>query len=244
MRKSGSASSRVEGRDGDADADIGDDLVPFDLIRLDDRLADALGKRGRVGRFLHLGHDDGEFVAAQAGNRVGLSGAAAQAVGDQFQQFVADRMPERIVDALELIEIEAQDRQTLTAFDAFELMFQPFAQQDAVGQIGQRVVARHMRDAPIGAQPLGDVLVGRQPSAARDRLARRPKCPAIGQMHRVIERRLGRDALFKSDDVFVGVVGKSSGLNALDEEVAQVAPGPRDFRQQSVHFDVACIAKN
>ena len=153
-------------------------------------LADALGKRRGVGRLLHLGHDDGELVAAQTGNRVGLSGAAAQAVGDQFQQFVADRMSERIVDALELIEIEAQDRQALAAFDAFEFVFQPFAQQDAVGQVGQRVVARHMRDAPIGAQPLGDVLVGRQPSAARDRLAHDRKCPAVGQMHRVIERLL------------------------------------------------------
>ncbi len=171
---------RVERRDRDADADIGDNLVPFDLVRLDDRLADALGKRSRVGRFLHLGHDDGEFVAAQTGNRIGLSGAAAQTVGDQFQQFVPDRMAERIVDALELIEIEAQDRQTLTAFDAFEFMFQPFAQQDAVGQIGQRVMARHVGNSPFRALPLGDVLVGCQPSAARDRLAHDRKCPAIG----------------------------------------------------------------
>ena len=88
-----------------------------------------LDKRRGVGRLLHLRHDDGEFVAAEAGDGVGLARAAAQAVGDQLEQFVADRMAERIVDALELIEIEAQHREALAALDALELVIQPLAQR-------------------------------------------------------------------------------------------------------------------
>ncbi len=194
-------------------------------------IADALGKRCRVGRLLHLGHDDGELVAAQTGDRIGLPRAAAQTVGNQFQQFVADRMPERIVDAFELVEIEAKHRQAFTAFDAFEFVFQSFPQQDAVGQIRQRVVARHMCDPPVGALPLGDVLVGRQPSAAGNRLADDRESPAIAQLDGMTKALARGDAFSQPSDVLVGVVGKSSGLNALHQQVAQVAPGPRRFRQ-------------
>ena len=99
-----------------------DDLVAVDLIRLDDRVPNALCERGRVRGLLQLRHDDGELVAAEAGNRVELPDAAAQPVGDDLQQLVADRMSERVVDALEMIEVEAQHRQALAALDAPELV--------------------------------------------------------------------------------------------------------------------------
>ena len=175
------------GRDRDADADVGDDLVAVDLIGLDDRIADALGQRGCVRGVFHLGHDDGELVAAQARDRVGLARAAAQALADQFQQLVADRMAERVVDALELVEIEAEHRQAFAAFDAFELVLQRLAQQHAVWQVGQRVVARHVGDLALRPLPLGDVLVGRQPAAAGQRLADDREGASVGQARDVRE---------------------------------------------------------
>ena len=50
------------------------------------------------------------------------SRASSQAFADQLQQFVADVMAERIVDALELVEIETQHRQALAALDALYLV--------------------------------------------------------------------------------------------------------------------------
>ena len=194
--KSGTGIFRVKGCDGYADTDIGHDLVPFDLIGLDDQLADSLRKRGRICRLLHLGHDDGEFVAAQTGNRIRLSGAATQTVGDQFQQLIADRMAKRIVDALELIEIEAKDRQAFAAFDAFEFVLQPLSQHNAIGQVGQRVMARHMSDPPFGALSFSDVLMGRQPTPFHDRFAHDRKCPAVGQMNGVVESFARGNAFF------------------------------------------------
>jgi len=66
--------------------------------------ADTARERRRIGRLLDRRHDDGELVAAQPRDRVGLAGAAAQAVRHHLKELVADRMPERVVDALEAVE--------------------------------------------------------------------------------------------------------------------------------------------
>lgn len=56
-------------------------------------------------------------------------------------------MTEGVVNALELVEIERQDRQAFAALDALDLVIEPFEQQHAIRQIRQRVMARHVRDA-------------------------------------------------------------------------------------------------
>ena len=63
-----------------------------------------------------------------------------------------------------MIEIEAEHRQALAAFDPFEIVLEPVAQQQAVGQVGEGIVTRHMRDAFFGAVALGDLLVGGEPA--------------------------------------------------------------------------------
>src|SRR4249919_3633268 len=98
--------------------------MPFDLVGLDDRVADALGKRCSVAGLFHLRHDDSEFITAHARHDVELAGAPAQALTDQLQQFIADMMSERVVDALELIEVEAQYGEALATFDALDLVIE------------------------------------------------------------------------------------------------------------------------
>ena len=85
--------------------------------------------------------------------------------GHHLEQLVADRMAERVVDALEAVEIEIEHRELVAAADAGQRLGEPLAEQHAVGQIGQRVVARHMRDLLLGALALGDVVVGGDPAA-------------------------------------------------------------------------------
>ena len=58
------------------------------------------------------------------------------------------------------------------------------AEQHAVGQIGQRVVVRHVGDAGFGALALGDVLVGRDPAAVRHRLMRDANRAAVLDLER------------------------------------------------------------
>ena len=86
------------------------------------------------------------------------------------QQRVADRMAERVVDGLEAVEIEEQHGELLAAAASACSML--LAEQHAVGQIGERVVARHVHDLRLGPAPLGDVLEGRDPAAVRGRAVR------------------------------------------------------------------------
>ena len=106
----------------------------------------AMGKRGGVGRLRHPNLHDGELVAAHAGDRVGLAHQRAQPIGDHLQELVAGGMAERVVDVLEVVEVEHVGGDHLAALGAGERVLEPLVQQDAVGQARQRVVQRHVRD--------------------------------------------------------------------------------------------------
>ena len=70
-----------------------------------------------IRRPLDRGLNDRKFVAAEPGNDIGLVEAAAQATGHGLQQFIADRMTERVVDALEFIDVDIEHRQLLAALN-------------------------------------------------------------------------------------------------------------------------------
>ena len=119
----------------------------------------------------HVGLDDGELVAAEACHHVALAHAAEQPHAHLLQQRVADGVPERVVDALEAIEVETEHGEALAALQAQQRLLQLLAEQRAVGELGQRVVAREVGDLLLLAAALGDVLVERHPAAALERLA-------------------------------------------------------------------------
>ena len=68
-------------------------------------------------RDLDVSLHDGEFVAAEAGDKIGGDDAAAQTLRHRFQQFVADQVAERIVDALEFVDVDIEHRQMLIRSD-------------------------------------------------------------------------------------------------------------------------------
>ena len=58
-------------------------------------------------------HD--EFVTAEARRQVAFADKATQALGDALQQLVARGMAVRVVDHLEVVEVEIEQRQRLVA---------------------------------------------------------------------------------------------------------------------------------
>ena len=146
--------------------------VAVDLVVLADGLDDARGQHLAAVGVAHVGLDDGELVAAQAGHEIALAHAAEQALADLLQQHVADRVPERVVDGLEAVEVETEDGKALAAPQAQQRRLQLLAEQRAVGEVGEHVVARQVRDLLLLAAALGDVLVQRHPAAALQRLSR------------------------------------------------------------------------
>ena len=117
-------------------------------------VASRLASIGIVERKL----DDGELVAAEPRHEVGVAQAGAEPLRHGLEQFVADRMAERIVDALEVVEIEAVHGEALALASATRQQFvEPLIEQDAIGQIGQRVMMRHIGNARLGLFALGDI---------------------------------------------------------------------------------------
>ena len=164
--------SPVRGTHGDADAGADDHLLAVDLVGLAQRIDDAQRQRGGVDRLRDRCLHDGEFVAAHARDRVGLADASPQPRGDHLEELVAGGMAQRIVDVLEEIEVEQMHGHDVVAFDARQRQLQPLVEQHAVGQAGQRVVQRHVRDLGLRAALLGDVLMGGDRAAVGHRLHR------------------------------------------------------------------------
>ena len=93
---------------GDADRGADDDVVAVDRVGRADRGDDAPGDRlQRIG-IRGAGGDDGEFVAAEPGDEIVAAHDAAEALRDVENQLVADVVAERIVDVLEVVEVDVE----------------------------------------------------------------------------------------------------------------------------------------
>ena len=89
-----------------------------------------------------LAQDD-ELVARQARQGVARTQQRGQALGDGDQQLVADAVAVEVVDQLEPVEIDEQDRGHLARPAAPKhRVVEPLEQEDPVRQPGQRVVER------------------------------------------------------------------------------------------------------
>ena len=106
---------------------------------------EVLDQRGRQEFHLADGRDaleqDREFIAAQARHRVGEARRFHQALRNRLQQPVADIVAERIVDALEIVQVDEHDcHLVVCALRQRQRMLQAIAEEAPVGEQGQRVV--------------------------------------------------------------------------------------------------------
>ena len=143
------------GLDGDADAGVGPDVEPAQAHRLGQRDRDPLGQRDGVGLADLLAHDD-ELVAAEPGDQVAGADGGAQPLGDLDEQLVTGGVAERVVDDLEVVQVEEQAGEVSAA--GHEPAGDVLRQQRAVGQLGQRVVVGLVGERRLEGQPVGDVL--------------------------------------------------------------------------------------
>ncbi len=72
-----------------------------------------LGQRLRRFGIIEPGHQQGEFVAADPCDGIGLADAGAQPFAHRCQQLIACAMPQGIVDRLETVQIDEHERQQL-----------------------------------------------------------------------------------------------------------------------------------
>ena len=127
---------------------------------------------------------DGEFIAAETGDEIIGPDRLAQPLRDALEEFVADQMAQRIVDALEFVDVDIEDRE-LHARGFEQQPLRVTLEQRPVRQIGQRVVMGEMLDPGLDAPPLGHVLQRGGPAAIRRALVDQPDRASVRR------RRLG-----------------------------------------------------
>ena len=129
---------------------------------LGERLADTRGQRPHVvGRDLR--QHDGELVAAEAPDRVALADGRLERRDDPAEQFVARGVAEDVVDGLELVDVEDEDRAAAPgAAQRRELRHGALFEAAPVQAAGQRVGAGGGRERAVLA-----LVVLRLPAAQR-----------------------------------------------------------------------------
>ena len=107
---------------GNADAGADEDLVAAKLERGRQTGQESLCRQRRVARSAQAVEQNREFVAAQpgdgllppqVGNRVGAAHAALESPRDRDQKLVTDLMTEAVIDILEPVEVEEQNREQI-----------------------------------------------------------------------------------------------------------------------------------
>ena len=131
---------------------------PSSVSGLTEDFEDPTGELDDVLDPLHVGLQDREFVAVQAGDHLGVADGRADPPGNGFQQFVAELVAEDVVHALEAIEIDDVQREdAIAAACARDLAAEPVAQERAIGKVGQRIVMGQMQEVALGPLAVGDV---------------------------------------------------------------------------------------
>ena len=142
-------------RESDRAADL--DFVAVDAEGTGEQVQHALGERRQHGGVGDPRHHDGEFVAGEPGEEVAAAKRRLEPLAAGLQEPVADRVTERVVDRLEAIEVEHEERRLVPLlFDPGKRFRHEFLEPLAVRQSGQLVVQREVADGGVlcGELPL------------------------------------------------------------------------------------------
>ena len=126
--------------------------------RAGQRLGDPLGDADRVTLIHHVLGQDRELVAAEAGHRVAGAHGLLQPRGDCGEKLVAGRVSQRVVDELELVEVEEEDGdRSLLVPRASQRVLETVEEEVAVRQAGEGIVEGVVAVSLLGVAALDRV---------------------------------------------------------------------------------------
>ena len=187
LRRSSSASDEPTLVAGEADADA---RARIDVLAVDvERTLE--GRRGRAPatsaasvESVDAVEQDGELVAAEAGDRVGRAHRRLQPPRDLLEDGVAGRVAEAVVDRLEVVEVDEHDADRGAAAQrAHDRVLDAVGEQRAVGEARDGVVERLVRELVLERLALADV------AAVEDDAADVLVLEQVGVLHLELEPR-------------------------------------------------------
>src|SRR5205807_7009786 len=113
--------------------------LPLDLAGFPQQLPDSLGQSLGL-RQVEIRERRGEFVAAQASGDVAGADTISQRLAESADGAVAGMMPERVVDRLQVVEVEESDRErTARPLSAGDVALERALEFLPVRQSGQEI---------------------------------------------------------------------------------------------------------
>src|ERR1700732_3006741 len=97
--------------------------MAMNLERFADVLDKAVGQSGGAVKLIGAELQQGKLIASQSRDRINGPHACSDPVGYRLQERVPDRVAQRVIDLLEVIEIEVENGQCLSTLDAAERLF-------------------------------------------------------------------------------------------------------------------------
>ena len=144
--------------------------------RSQDFLADGLGLgRGLLGNFAQVFEHHDKLITAQSRHGVGVADARGKAPGEFLKEIIACLMAEGLVQHLEIIQIDQQQRLRAVPLGAGgQGLTQPVHQKTAVGKACQRVVKSEIADGVL--RRLGSGHIPRDGNDAGNAVKLNPRC--------------------------------------------------------------------
>ena len=227
-------------RQRDSDAGVAGKLVAIAIERRPQRLVDPRDQRVDILDTRDVVLQDGELVAAEPRDEIVGADRLAQPLRHPLQELIADQMPQRIVDALELVDVDVEDREGLPRQFAQQHLGMVLEQR-AVRQIGQRIVMGETFDPLLVAPLLGDVFQCRRPAAVRRPLVDQADGAPVGRRGEGVLHLIAA-ALEKPGAIRIDVAGERADRLAMQNEIAQMATGLHDVGRHPEHVDIGLIA--
>ena len=226
------------GRDDDPDAAGDREVPPIFHVGGTDPVNDAVADETDVIVVAQIPAQHDELVAAEAGDGVGFPGQERQPAPDLGEHLVAGFVPERVVDLLEVVQVDVQDRKaTRLPFKASKSLGKPVHQGGPVREPGHRVVqdlvsesllrldlCRHVAGNAERADDLAALV-------AKRHLCRRN--PGTGSVVECLPLQLPHNRLAGADDLLLVLKSSSSVFLAEEVEVSL----PDDLLQGAVGSD-------
>ena len=123
-----------------------------------DLVEQALGDDGRLGRLVDGGEEHGELVASEPRNRVARADDLLQTVAEGGEHLVAHAVAELVVDLLELVEVDENERRLLVSILADrDRMLQLLVEESPVREARQWVEERLLAQLLLELAFRGDV---------------------------------------------------------------------------------------
>ena len=123
--------------DRDPDTCGRQNVLPMHPHRNCHRRENSLGDRLGIDDVRELRCNYGEFVSANTRDRIHISDVLRNAIGSHSENFVSRRMPQRIVDLFEVVQVDKyQPYASTTPLSARRLLGKPVDEQRAIRNAG------------------------------------------------------------------------------------------------------------